>query len=201
MIFYDFYQASEAASRHLLDSARLGRLVTRRHDGALNLGLYPYVHRGGCIEVHLHRDDEQVLDLRTTPDCLFSVDEVLAFIPSHWEHPSSAAYADHYYRLAEIRGRARVVEDPEVLVEHLAALLSRHQPDGTYTPLTEDPPGYLPFVRRLVLVQIPIEAVRTKFKLGQQRPGELRRAIAARLAEEGSDLHLRTRDAVLDALE
>ena len=41
----------------------MGRLVTASPNGVPHSGLYPYWQGDGVVELHLHKDDEQLVDL------------------------------------------------------------------------------------------------------------------------------------------
>ena len=87
-----------AELRTFVTQQQLGRLVTVSADGQPHIGLYPFVFLDDRIEMHLHRNDEQLADLVGNPRCVFEVDEVLGSIPSHWGHPTNAMFATSYHR-------------------------------------------------------------------------------------------------------
>src|SRR3954467_6531511 len=99
MIFYDYYaDIPGEALRVFVTSQQLGRLVTAGTDGQPHMGLYPFLFLDDRIEMHLHRNDEQLADLAANHRCVFEVDEVLGSIPSHWIHASNAMFATAYHR-------------------------------------------------------------------------------------------------------
>ena len=126
MIFYDYYaDVPEDTLREFVTRQELGRLVTVSPDGQPHIGLYPFLLLDGAIEMHLHRADEQLVDLATQPRCAFEVDEVLGSIPSHWSHASNAMFATAYHRAVIFECDAVVSEDPEVLAAQQQRLM-RH---------------------------------------------------------------------------
>jgi len=82
VIYYD-YCADLALDtvNAFVHEREMGRLVTVTAEGLAHIGLYPFAYEGNRIEVHLNRKDEQIADLRTSPRCIFEVDEVLGGDP------------------------------------------------------------------------------------------------------------------------
>ena len=98
MRYYDEYAAPDPAIEAFVREAQLGRLVTASSEGIPHIGLYPFWPGDGVVELHLHKDDEQLVDLAANDRCVFEVDEVLAVIPSYWVHPENAVMATAYHR-------------------------------------------------------------------------------------------------------
>jgi predicted FMN-binding regulatory protein PaiB len=186
MIFHAYYaDVPQAAIDRLVDSQELGRLVTVGRDGTPHIGLYPFVHDGRTVDLHLVRADEQVADLREHPTCVFEVDEVLGVIPSYWVHREYAGSATAYHRTVIYECVASVTEDPEAIAAQQRRLLDRYQPEGGYRPLDPGDPLYRGALGQLAAVTLRIARCRPKFKLGQNRPPEARRAVIAELRRRG----------------
>ena len=112
MIFYDYYaDVPEQTLRDFVSKQELGHFVTVSADGQPHIGLYPFLFLGDTIEIHLHRSDEQLADLRTNRKCAFEVDEIHGTIPSHWVHPTNAMFATAYHRTVIFECEAEVSED------------------------------------------------------------------------------------------
>jgi len=186
MIFHDYYTnvPPEEIDR-FVRSRELGRLVTVGADGVPHIGLYPFVYDDDAIEIHLVRRDEQMTDLRARPRCLFEVDEVLAVIPSYWVHPESAVSATAYHRTVIFDCSATISDDPAVLAEQQMRLLGRYQPEGGFRPVTPDDPLYRGAIGHIAAVRLAIAARRAKFKLGQNRPLDVRGKIVEELRKRG----------------
>src|SRR5262245_43218957 len=98
MIFYDYYaDIPEDTLREFVTKQEMGRFVTVSADGQPHIGLYPFLFLGASIEMHLHRSDEQLADVRTHKKCSFEVDEIHGSIPSHWVHPTNAMFATAFH--------------------------------------------------------------------------------------------------------
>jgi predicted FMN-binding regulatory protein PaiB len=186
MIFYPYYSdlPSDEIDR-VVARQILGRLVTVGGDGTPHLGLYPFRREGSCIELHLHRSDEQIADLKARPKCIFEIDEVLANIPSYWVHPESGVAATAYHRTVIFEATAVVSDDPEVIAAQQQRLLGQHQPEGGYKHVALGDPLYQSAMQMISSVVLTVTACRPKFKLGQNRPIEVRQKVAAELRKRG----------------
>jgi uncharacterized protein len=185
MIFHDIYtKMPDAEIERFVHAQELGRLVTVGGDGVPHLGLYPFAYDGAAFEIHLVRSDEQIADLRARPRCLFEVDEVLAVIPSYWVHPENAVMATAYHRVVLFECDAIVSDDAAELAAQQTRLMARYQPEGGFRAVTPMDPLYAGAIAHIAAVRLTVRARRAKFKLGQNRPVDVR----ANLVE-----HLRTR--------
>src|ERR1041384_4935219 len=106
--------------------------------GQPHIGLYPFVFLGATLEIHLHRDDEQLADLRANAKCAFEVDEVHGTIPSHWVHATNAMFATAYHRAVVFECVAEVSEDADVLGAQQQRLMSHYQPEGGHKPVSAE---------------------------------------------------------------
>ncbi len=197
MIFHAYYtDVPRAAIARLLDSQELGRLVTVGPEGMPHIGLYPFVHDVQTVDLHLVRADEQIADLRERPACVFEVDDVLGVIPSYWVHAEYAGSATAYHRTVIYECVASVTEDPEAIAAQQRRLLDRYQPEGGYRPLDPGDPLYRGALGQLAAVTLRITRCRPKFKLGQNRPPETRRAVIRELRRRGRPNDARAADAL-----
>lgn len=197
MIFHDYYAKIRPADvDRFVGEQELGRLITVGADGTPHLGLYPFVHEGDTVDLHLVRRDEQIVDLRARPRCVFEVDEVLAVIPSYWVHSEYAGAATAYHRTVIFECVATVVEDSAAVAAQQARLLARYQPEGGFRTLSVDDPLYRGALAQLAAVRLEIARRRPKFKLGQNRPAEARRRIVAELRTRGRPRDQRAAEAI-----
>ena len=197
MIYYDYYADIPAeAVNAFVREREMGRLVTVSAEGLPHIGLYPFAYDGTTIEVHLHRADEQLVDLRSRPRCIFEVDEVLGVIPSYWVHPESAVMATAYHRTVIFDCEAVVSEDAAVLAEQQMRLLARYQPQGGFRPVTPDDPLYRGAIAHIVAIRLDIRDRRVKFKLAQNRSLAVRAKIVDELRSRGRPNDGRAADAL-----
>jgi transcriptional regulator len=182
MIFYDYYaDIPDDVLLRFVTSQQLGRLVSVDASGQPHIGLYPFLLAGEAIEIHLHRKDEQLADLRANPKCAFEVDEVLGSIPSHWIHATNAMFATAYHRTVIFECEARVSEDPEVLAEQQQRLMRHYQPEGGHTPVSAVHAMYRGPFHEIAALTLTVKARKAKWKLAQNRTPETREKIIAEL--------------------
>ncbi|MBI2218297.1 MAG: FMN-binding negative transcriptional regulator [Candidatus Rokubacteria bacterium] len=197
MIFHEVYSGIDRAEiDRFVASQEMGRLVTVCDDGTPHVGLYPFVHDGDTVELHLVREDEQVTDLRARPRCVFELDEILGTIPSYWVHAQYGGAATAYHRTVILECRGEVIHDADVLAAQQQRLLARYQPEGGHRPVAADDPVYRGRLALLVGVRLTVVRCRPKFKLGQNRPEAARRAIITELRRRGRPNDARAADAL-----
>jgi transcriptional regulator len=198
MIFYDYYaDIPENVLRAFVSSQQLGRLVTASTEGEPHIGLYPFLFLDDRIEIHLHRNDEQLADLATNQRCAFEVDEVLGSIPSHWVHPANAMFATAYHRCVIYQCEAQVSDDPEVLAAQQQRLMQHYQPDGGHTSVTTEHAMYRGPFREIRALTLTVRARKVKWKLAQNRTREQREKVISELRARGRP----TDGAAADALQ
>ena len=143
VIHYDYYaDVPGEAIDAFVQGCEMGRLVTVGAAGVAHIGLYPFLCAAEAIELHLHVADEQLDDLRSRPQCLFELDEVLGTIPSYWVDPEDAVMATAYHRTVVFECEAKVSLDPLLIVAQQQRLLERYQPEGGYRRLAADDERY-----------------------------------------------------------
>lgn len=186
MIFHRYYtDIPRDEIDRFVHAQELGRLITVGADGVPHIGLYPFVYDGHAVDLHLVSEDEQTRDLLAHPACLFEVDEVLGVIPSYWVNKEYGGAATAYHRTVIFECTAAVVVEPDAVAAQQRRLLARYQPEGGYRPLDPADALYRGALRQLAAIRLDIGSVRPKFKLGQNRPAETRRAVAAELRRRG----------------
>jgi predicted FMN-binding regulatory protein PaiB len=198
MMFYDYYaDVPEETLRGFVTAQELGRLLTVDGAGQPHIGLYPFLYLGDSIEMHLHRNDEQLADLAGNARCTFEVDEVLATIPSHWVHATNAMFATAYHRVVIFECEAVVSEDPEVLAAQQQRLMQAYQPDGGHTAVSTAHAMYRGAFREIRALTLNVRTRKVKWKLGQNR----NRAQLERLIDELRKRGRPTDPAAADALQ
>ena len=200
MIFHDYYATVKPEQvERFVAGQELGRLVTAGGDGP-HIGLYPFAYGNSAIEIHLVRTDEQAVDLRAQPRCLFEVDEALGTIPSYWVDPDNAINATAYHRTVIFDCLARVSEDVAVIAAQQMRLMARYQPEGRFRPVTAEDPMYKGALHYICAVTLTVERTRVKFKTAQNRPPDSRRAIIAELRKRNRPNDPRAAAALEDTL-
>jgi predicted FMN-binding regulatory protein PaiB len=198
MIFYDYYaDIPEQTLRDFVSGQELGRLVTVGADGQPHIGIYPFLFLGESIEIHLHRADEQLADLKSGSRCAFEVDEIHGTIPSHWIHASNAMFATAYHRTVIFECDAAVSEDAGELAAQQQRLMAHYQPDGGYKPVSAEHAMYRGPFNEISALTLRVRARKVKWKLAQNRDRGTREKIIANLRQRGRP----TDPAAADALQ
>jgi uncharacterized protein len=197
MIHYGYYSdVPDEVIDAFVRANELGRLVTCRPDGLPHIGLYPFVYDGHGIELHLHRADEQLADIRAQARCIFELDEVLGTIPSYWIDPQDAVMATAYHRTVTFECEASISLEADALAEQQARLMARYQPEGGFRVIAPEDPHYRAAFGKIAAIRLRIDARRVKFKLAQNRPVAVRRRIIEHLRARGRHGDARAADAL-----
>jgi predicted FMN-binding regulatory protein PaiB len=202
MMFYDMYaDVPEDTLLEFVASQELGRFVTVSAAGQPHIGLYPFLKNGERIEMHLHRNDEQLADLRANPKCAFEVDEVLGSIPSHWVHATNAMFATAFHRTVIFECEASISEDADVLAEQQQRLMGHYQPEGSHTPVSSAHAMYRGAFKEIAALTLAITARKVKWKLAQNRRADARERVIAELRQRGRATDAAAADALQWALD
>lgn len=184
MIFYDYYaDVPDDALRQFVTTQELGRLVTVSAAGQPHVGLYPFLFLGATLEIHLHRSDEQLADLRANAKCAFEVDEIHGTIPSHWIHPENAMFATAYHRTVIFECDAAISEDHDVLGAQQQRLMERYQPAGGFEPVSAEHAMYRGPFNQIAALTLTVRERRVKWKLAQNRDRDTRAKLIAELRQ------------------
>jgi len=186
MIFYDYYSdVPDDVLRDFVAKQELGRFVTASADGQPHIGLYPFLLLGDRIELHLHRNDEQLSDLLANRKCTFEVDEIHGTVPSHWTHASNAMFATAYHRVVIFECDAEVSEDAGVLAAQQQRLMRHYQPEGGHAPVNIEQAMYRGPFKEIRALTLTVRARKVKWKLAQNRSREQREKLIADLRHRG----------------
>jgi uncharacterized protein len=201
VIFHAYYADIPAAKvDDFVDAQELGRLIPVGAAGPPHVGLYPFVRSAEAVDLHVVREDEVAVDLRARPRCVFEVDEPLGVIPSYWVHAEYGGSATAYHRTVIFECTASVIDDPAAVAAQQQRLMARYQPEGGFRAIDADDPLYRGALRQLAAVRLAVDRVRTKFKLGQNRPAETRRQVVQFLRNRGRPNDARAADALESTL-
>ena len=186
MIFYDYYaDVPDDVLRDFVAKQPLGRFVTASADGQPHIGLYPFLYQGDRIELHLHRNDEQLSDLLGNRKCTFEVDEVHGSVPSHWTHEANAMFATAYHRAVIFECDAEVSGDADVLAAQQQRLMAHYQPEGGHSPVSAEHAMYRGPFKEIRALTLTIRTRKVKWKLAQNRSREQREKLIANLRQRG----------------
>ncbi len=186
MMFYDYYaDVPEDTLREFVSRQELGRLITVSAHGQPHIGLYPFVIAGESIEMHLHRRDEQLEDLRGNTRCAFEVDEIHGTIPSHWTHATNAMFATAYHRVVIFECEAVISEDHGELAAQQQRLMAHYQPEGGHKPVSAEHAMYRGPFDEIAALTLHVRSRKVKWKLAQNRDRDTREKLIASLRARG----------------
>ena len=114
--------------KDILNSCQVGRLATVGKDGYPVIKPVNYVYFREHIYFHSAKEGEKIDDILRDGRVCFEVDIPLRYVRGD-ANPCSASYR---YRSVIARGKARIVEDPDEILESLSALMEKYQPEGGY---------------------------------------------------------------------
>jgi uncharacterized protein len=197
MIFYDYYaDVPDDVLTQFVTSRELGRLVSVSAAGQPHIGLYPFLFLGATLEIHLHRSDEQLADLRANRKCAFEVDEIHGTIPSHWVHAENAMFATAYHRTVIFECDAQISEDHAVLGAQQQRLMERYQPDGGFRRVSAEHAMYRGPFNQIAALTLTVRERKVKWKLAQNRDRETRTKLIAELRKRARPTDAAAADAL-----
>lgn len=165
----------------ILEQARVGRLATLGADGFPYITPVNYVFHQGKVYFHCAHKGEKMDNLLRDDKVCFEVDVPLAYLEVAFNGQNKACAVHELYKCVIIRGRAKVVDDPEIKVDALNALVASHEGNRSFDPITADDP----MLKACAAVEITPESMTCKADLIQNKSEEDRRKTAADLAGRG----------------
>ena len=184
------------ALHDFVEARGFGLLVTAAADGPRVDALPFLLDRGagkkGVLRAHLARANPQVAALREGGPALVVVSGLDAYVSPGW-YPSKAGTGKVVptwnYELVQIRGAARLVDDPAWIAAQIGALTERHE-RGFARPwrVTDAPADFIAAqMRAIVGLEILVDRVEGKFKLSQNRGAADRAGVRAGLSAAGRE--------------
>ena len=195
-MFLDVEHLSPVETLALFERARLVHLAAEGEEGPVLRAVHPVVVDG---VLHFHGSPRgEKMEVLGRPAVIVT-EEVLATLPSTWQHAERACPATTYFRSAHARGTLEAVDDPVAKARVLQAMMVVYQPEGGYRPITHDDPMYAAAVRNIAVVRLANATLVGRRKVGQNKSPEVRRAIMRQLWKRGAPGDLAALDAMVDA--
>jgi predicted FMN-binding regulatory protein PaiB len=104
--------------------------------------------------------------------------------------------ATAYHRTVIFECDALVSQVAAVLAEQQMRLLARYQPQGGFRPVTASEPLYRGAIAHIAAIRLGIREKRVKFKLGQNRPAEVRANVVKEFRKRGRPNDARAAEAL-----
>ena len=188
----------EAEWRAFLASHDFGQLVAHAEPWPVVAPTH-FVLEGDVARMHFAKDNPVLDALRRDPRAVLAVVGDYVYVPGTW-NAGEEAEARHgvptsYYAAVQLRGEARIVDDPQGMARLLNATLDRFEPSGVARMAEGDP--RVPLLPAIRGVELRVGDVRAKFKYGGNRPREHRLNVARHLEARGGPLDAEAREHVL----
>jgi transcriptional regulator len=182
-------QESDPARLHaFIDRHPFATLVTPAAEGLFVSHVPLVAHRRGdalVITGHLARANGHWRVLGEAPStAIFHGPH--AYVSPSW-YPTAPAVPTWNYAVVHVTGPARVHDDVEVTLAHVAELVERFEPEGAWRPTSVPEELRRNLARAIVAFELRGERVEGKLKLGQNRSVEDRRGAIAYLEADGTD--------------
>ncbi|MGD9300733.1 MAG: pyridoxamine 5'-phosphate oxidase family protein [Desulfobacterales bacterium] len=158
----------------ILSLTNVGRMATIGQDGYPYITPVNFVSLGSNIYFHCAPRGEKLDNLRQNPRVCFEVDIPLAYIDRDLDPTRPACQLHQYYHCVIIRGIATDVEDRELKLAALNALIAKHEKTEDFPPVTAEMSGY----KACKVIEIKPETITAKSDFSQNQPDENRRTIA-----------------------
>jgi len=195
----EFEVREEKLVEDVLKKAEVGYLAFNGPDGWPRVTPLNFVYDGRVLW-HGAIAGERFECLKRDPRATFVAVSSQVFIPSHLTSEESAATATTAFKSVQVRGRCRVIEDPEERCAILNRLMEKYQPEGGYKKISPRDSLYAKILPVTGVYAMTVEEVVGKFKFAQNKSEMDRRKIAAILKERGSPADLVIAEEILKTI-
>jgi transcriptional regulator len=183
---YDLYAgADDGAALRLLTEGEHGHLAV--WDAAARqpaLTFMHYVPRPAERELwgHLANANPMLAALERDPRATFTVFGPAAYVASYFGGEPRGVPTS-YYSWAQCEVEVALLREPAPLLEILAAMLARFQPEGRHPPLDPTERYWQGMLGAITGVKLRIRGVASRFKYGQNKSAHVRGEIVRHLRE------------------
>lgn len=167
-----------------LNKIPTGRVATINEQGYPVIIPVNFVYVNQCIYFHSSSVGEKLNHIQKNPRVGFEVDQNILTLPSYYSYGSTdPSKGNTFYRSVVIVGNARIVEDDSDKLIPLQKLMEKYQPEGGYDPVSLDHQA----LKHTTVVEIAIEKMTGKKKIGQHWPEERRIHVAEQILKYHPD--------------
>ena len=185
--------------RDFLDSHDFGQLITAPASDGFPCVVPAHFHLARAqhdvaerVVLHLAVNNPALGVIARDPRATVAVVGAYVYVPSQWAATESQGASEgvptSYYGAVQLRGRCRVLDDPDEIAGVLRTLLGRFQPEGGYGELSSTTGPYSKLLRSIRGIELEVEQVAAKFKFGGNRTPDHQRRIADSLIGRGDPL-------------
>lgn len=183
------------AARVLLKDAATYTLATRRPDGAPVLRPLNGVLVDDWVLFHGAFAGEK-MDCVGQP-AVVSAYEAVATLPSYFFDPRLACPATTYFKSAMGHGTLLAVDDEDLTLRMLQALMEKYQPEGGHAHFVHERAVYEKELKSVRVFGVRLDCVHGKCNLGQDRPTERTCGVVRELWRRGAPGDLAAIEAIL----
>lgn len=166
----------------ILSSTNVGRMATVGRDGFPYITPVNYVTLNGNIYFHCAPKGEKLDNLIRDPHVCFEVDLPLSYIDIGLDPGRPICNLHQFYHCIIIRGKAGIVEEDQLKLDALNALVAKHEKTDDFEKVTADMSGY----KACVVIEIKPESTSAKSDLIQNKSEADRRAVAEYLLKRNA---------------
>jgi uncharacterized protein len=166
----------------ILASTNIGRLGTLDREGYPYITPVNFVFYEQCVYFHCAPAGEKLANLLRNPRVCFEADVPLAYLEAAFNPEGNPCRSHQLYHCVIIRGVARIVPNGELKIAVLNALMTKHEGNSLYPPVTSDSTGY----KACHVIEIQPGKMSAKSDLAQNKPqAGYKHFIAGRLVARG----------------
>ena len=165
-----------------LDEESTGRISSIDKDGFPQIIPMNFVFLDNSVYMHSHIRGEKIENIKRNSKVGFEVDRNLEFLPSYFSDPDDASLADTLYISVVIKGEAILVEDKKEKVLALNGLMEKYQPEGRYTPMSDD----MDVLDATAVIKVTPKEMNGKYKIGQNMSKEEKIELATKILDKNS---------------
>ena len=149
-------------------------MATIGQDGFPYITPVNYVTLNGNIYFHCAPKGEKLDNLTRNPLVCFEVDVPLSYIDVGLDPDRPICNLHQFYHCVIIRGKAAIVDEDQLKLDALNALVAKHEKTDDFKKVTANMSGY----KACIVVEIKPESISAKSDLIQNKSETDRRAVA-----------------------
>jgi nitroimidazol reductase NimA-like FMN-containing flavoprotein (pyridoxamine 5'-phosphate oxidase superfamily) len=160
--------------QRILSSTNIGRMATIGADGYPYITPVNFISLHGNIYFHCAPKGEKLDNLTQNPQVCFEVDIPLAYLDIDFDPNRPICHLHQFYHCVIIRGTASVVQEDDLKVDALNALIRKHDINRNFEAVN----AKMALYKACKVIEIKPVAMTAKSDLAQNKTLEERRAMA-----------------------
>lgn len=168
--------------KEFLNKEHVGRVASIDENGYPQIIPMNFVFLNDSIYMHSHIKGEKIDNIERNNKVGFEADKELEFLPSYFEDPKNASFADTLYISVVIKGKAVLVTDRDEKTLALNGLMIKYQPEGGYEPINSS----MNVLDGVAIIKVIPESLNGKYKIGQHMHVTDRMNLAQKILRRNS---------------